>query len=208
MSLLASPSQSVRTFYLASAVSLAALLTGCLVPEKFTASATFAPDGSYRYQFAGTVVNALAVVEIQKNGKLSDKAKADFAKALDKDRQRPGIQKLEPINDTRYTLQYDGDRKLTDSNNNSPFFVFRVSSKDWTTSRTLTVTGPQIKPKDKKELDALNIKPNGTVSLILPANAKVIKHNASSTPGLLSKAYSWNITSLSDQPSIEFQLPQ
>ena len=43
---------------LASAVACLALV-GCLVPEKFTASASFKPDGSFRYQFDGTVVNAL-----------------------------------------------------------------------------------------------------------------------------------------------------
>ena len=41
---------------LASAVACLAL-AGCLVPETFTASASFKPDGSYRYQFDGTVVN-------------------------------------------------------------------------------------------------------------------------------------------------------
>ena len=96
------------------ALACCTALTGCLVPEKFTASADFKPDGSYRYQFDGTVVNALAAMEIQKNGKLNDAEKAKIKKALDKEASQPGMQKLQAMSDTRYALKYDGQN--TDTN--------------------------------------------------------------------------------------------
>ena len=91
-----------------AALACCAALSGCLVPEKFEASADFKTDGSYRYQFDGTVVNALAAMAIQKNGKLSDKEQADMQKAIEKESKQPGMKKLKALNDTRYELQYDG----------------------------------------------------------------------------------------------------
>ena len=52
---------------LASAVACLAL-AGCLVPEKFTASASFKPDGSCRYQFDCTVINATCSPARQQTG--------------------------------------------------------------------------------------------------------------------------------------------
>ena len=189
------------------ALACCTALTGCLVPEKFTASADFKPDGSYRYQFDGTVVNALAAMEIQKNGKLNDAEKAKIKKALDKEASQPGMQKLQAMSDTRYALKYDGELKPSDKRSGSPYFVFHVSTREWKERRVLTVSGPQIKPKDQKELESLGIKPNGKIAVTLPADAKVLQHNANGTPGMLSKAYTWNVGSLGDKPSIQFQLP-
>ncbi|MEG0922098.1 MAG: hypothetical protein RSD57_17620 [Comamonas sp.] len=189
------------------ALACCAALTGCLVPEKFSASADFKTDGSYRYQFDGTVVNALAAMEIQKNGKLSDQDRAKVQKALDKEASRPGMQKLQATSDTRYALKYDGELKMNEKHSGSPYFVLNVSTRDWKERRVLTVSGPQIKPKEQKELEQLGIKPSGKIAITLPADAKVLQHNAKGTPGLLSKAYTWDVGSLGDKPSIQFQLP-
>ena len=191
-----------------AALACCAALSGCLVPEKFEASADFKADGSYRYQFDGTVVNALAAMAIQKNGKLSDKEQADMQKAIEKESKQPGMKKLKAVNDTRYELQYDGELKPTDRRQGSPYLVLHVGTREWKEQRTLTVSGPQIKPKEQKELESLGIKPSGKIAITLPANAKVLEHNATGTPGLLSKAYTWNVGSLGDKPSIRFQLPQ
>lgn len=58
---------------LSTAAVLTALLTACLVPERFSAAVDVQPDGSYSYRFDGTVVNALAVMKLRKQGVLSEK---------------------------------------------------------------------------------------------------------------------------------------
>jgi hypothetical protein len=65
-----------------------------------------------------------------------------------------------------------------------------------------------MKPKDRDQLKAVGIKVNGTAEVFLPSNAKVLKHNATGTPGLFSKSYSWKIGGIDDQPAIEFTLAQ
>jgi hypothetical protein len=47
-----------KLFALLTTTALVALLTACLVPERFSASVEVQADGSYSYRFDGTVVNA------------------------------------------------------------------------------------------------------------------------------------------------------
>ena len=188
---------------LASAVACLAL-AGCLVPEKFTASASFKPDGSYRYQFDGTVVNAL-VMMAKKEGKFSAEDKAKMDAEVAREAQKPGIKKLKALDDTRYELVFDGELKPGRSRDS--YVVFRVSDAEWKTRRVLTVSGPPMRPKDQQALDELGIAMQGKISVVLPDGAKVLNHNATGTPGLLSKAYTWQVGSIKDQPSIQFQLP-
>ena len=188
---------------LASAVACLAL-AGCLVPEKFTASASFKPDGSYRYQFDGTVVNAL-VMMAKKEGKFSAEDKAKMDAEVAREAQKPGIKKLKALDDTRYELVFDGELKPGRSRDS--YVVFRVSDAEWKTRRVLTVSGPPMRPKDQQALDELGIAMQGKISVVLPDGAKVLNHNATGTPGLLGKAYTWQVGSIKDQPSIQFQLP-
>ena len=188
---------------LAGAVACLAL-AGCLVPEKFTASASFKPDGSYRYQFDGTVVNAL-VMMAKKEGKFSAEDKAKMNAEVAREAQKPGIKKLKALDDTRYELVFDGELKPGRSRDS--YVVFRVSDAEWKTRRVLTVSGPPMRPKDQQALNELGIAMQGKISVVLPDGAKVLNHNATGTPGLLSKAYTWQVGSIKDQPSIQFQLP-
>jgi hypothetical protein len=63
-----------------------------------------------------------------------------------------------------------------------------------------------LKQKDKEELKQLGVKIDGTLEVRLPGNAKVLSHNATSAPGLFSKAYQWKIGSVEDQPTLKFEL--
>lgn len=194
-----------RAALLTSAVACLAL-TGCLVPEKFNASASFKPDGSYRYQFDGTVVNAL-VLMAKREGKYTDQDKAKMQAEIEREAQRPGVKKLKALDDTRYELVFDGELKPGKGRNGNAYEVFHVSDKDWKTRRVLSVSGPQMRPKDQQMMDELGIAPKGKISIVLPDGAKVLSHNATGTPGLLGKAYTWSVGGIKDRPSIEFQLP-
>ena len=67
---------------------------------------------------------------------------------------------------------------------------------------------PAMKEKDRDQLRSFGIKVNGRAEVFLPANAKVFEHNATGTPGLLSKSYSWKIGAVDDRPMIRFTLAQ
>ena len=72
----------MRTIKIATSLAAAALLAGCLVPEKFTASADFRLDGTYLYKFDGTVVHAL-VAMAESKGQLTDKNRAELTQQVE-----------------------------------------------------------------------------------------------------------------------------
>ena len=185
----------------------AAVLTGCLVPEKFTAEADFKPDGSYLYKFDGTAVHAM-VVMAQKKAPLADKDRAELKKQVDVMARQPGVKKFKPISDARYELSTEEvlppeprgmKGKTTD--------VFVINNSEFKTSRILTVTGPLFGPKDEQGFKDLGINLDGKIAVTLPKGTKVLEHNASGTPGMFNKSYTWTVTSTSDKPMIKFQLP-
>ena len=135
--------------------------------------------------------------------------KADAVKA----KESPEIKKMDYKGSGRFDVLIDEvvtneaalDLAKTYRQSSKPLRLFKVSS-DKTGNYTVTSMG--MKPKDRDQLKALGIKVNGTAEVFLPSNAKVLKHNASGTPGLFSKSYSWKIGGIDDQPFIEFTLAQ
>ncbi|MFX3577788.1 hypothetical protein V8923_23380, partial [Ralstonia mannitolilytica] len=69
-----------------------------------------------------------------------------------------------------------------------------------------TIAPIALKEKDKSGLRELGIKVDGTVEVRLPSNAQVISHNASGTPGMFSKAYTWKVGAIDQNPYIKFKL--
>ena len=186
---------------LLAASSLA--LAGCLVPEKFTATATFKPDGSYRYQYDGTVVNAF-VLMAERDGKIKDSDRAKLQTEMDREAKRPGVKKLKRLDEARYELVFDDELKPgARISGGNGYDVLRVKADE----RVLTVTGPELRPQDQQAFADLKIAMEGKIAVIPPKGAEVISHNATGTPGLLSKAYTWSVGSYKDKPSIQFRLP-
>lgn len=184
-------------------VSVFALVavTGCLVPERFSASIKVKPDGSYTYKYDGTAAHVMAVAAMQKQGSLSAKDEAGLKKEAQKAAKSPGVRKISYTGNGRYEVSIDQD--LKPGQQASTLKVFSVTQgKDG----VFTIAPTNMRPKDRDQLKALNIKINGKADVYLPENAKVINHNASSTPGLFSKAYAWKIGSMGEQPSIRFTL--
>jgi len=182
-------------------IAAATLLSGCLVPERFIASVDVKADGSATYQYDGTAQHFLAAMEIQKNGKLSAKDEAGLSKEAEKTIKIPGVRKFEYLGAGRYQLLSTQD--LQPGHKPAVLDLARLTkAKDGVYS----LTSPEIKEKDRQQLKQLSITVDGTLEVRLPANAQVVSHNASSTPGLLSKAYTWKIGSIDSKPSITYTL--
>jgi hypothetical protein len=186
---------------IAAAVVISAL-AGCLVPEKFEATLAFNPNGSYDYKYQGTAISMLELVAT-KEGKWSRQDELKFKLEREKFLQKnPGWKKFNSLGEGRYDILIEQDMKPGENVNDLKFF--RV---DWAKNDQLgTVTAHQMKKEEAQEFKKLNIKINGVLNVTLPPGARVLKHNASSTPGMWSKSYSWTIGSIDDQPEIRFEL--
>jgi len=185
-----------------AAVALTTLgLSACLVPEKFETAVRFRPDGSYTYQYDGTAVHYLAAAALKETGRLDPKDEDGLRMDAEKGAKAPGVQKMRYTGQGRYEIRIEEEVKAGKPVKSLPIFQL---TRDKQGAFLLTV--PPLKEKDRQDLRSYGIRIDGKVEVYLPANAKVLEHNASSTPGLLSKSYGWKIGAVDDRPTIRFTL--
>lgn len=176
---------------LAAGACAALLLTGCLVPERFTAKVAYAADGSYEYSYAGTALHALTAGQLAKGNTLAPQATPDRERATAAPK--------------RYDLSVEGKRQRGQALDLAG--VLRVQTGP---DGVLTLQAGKLDDKEKASMARLGIKLDGTLSVTVPISAEVISHNATSTPsffGLLG-TYSWKIGSLEQRPEIKIRFKQ
>jgi hypothetical protein len=176
-------------------------LTACLIPEKFTASFTVKPDGNYVYKYDGTATHLMAASAIKQKGSLSANEETAFKAEAEKASKSDGVRKASYLGGGRYELSLEKDLKI-----GQIFELMRIASVTKDKAGVFTIESAELKPKDKQGLSELGIKISGTMNVRLPSNAQVISHNADSTPGLISKDYSWKIGGVDQKPVIKFKL--
>lgn len=192
----------LKNFTVICLVGTSLALSGCLIPEKFEAKLTVSPDASTRFQYEGTVVHGLLA------GGLKDKKKAisaqDEAKVVAEAKKsvgKDGITKLNYLKEARFALSID--QQLPPLKVNQALTMLVILKEK---NGSYAVIGPDAKVKDLDDLKKMGLNIDGTVEVILPANAKVLSHNANSTPGVFSKAYRWKVGLVAERPSIRFTL--
>ena len=188
-----------------SLFAVAVLVSGCLVPEKFAAKATFQPDGSYTFSYAGTVVHGMAALELAKTGKLAAKDEASLEREVPKMARNPDVREVSYKGNGRYVLALDAKRTKGQALDLLGIMTVRTA-KDG----VVTISSPEINEKSKKDLSQLGIKVDGTLEVTLPKDAVVISQNATGKPGFfgLSSSYSWKIGSVEQRPMMTFRFKQ
>lgn len=190
-----------RSSRIGATVLAAVSISGCLLPEKFETSIVVKPDASYTYKYDGTAVHFLAAMAIKEQGKLAPKDEAAIDADAKKSAKSPGVKKLNYTGNGRYDISILEELMPGQKVKTLQIFNF-TKAKDGVYS----IVPPGMTAKDLDQLKALDIKVSGKAEVMLPSNAKVVSHNATGTPGMFSKTYSWKIGSIAEQPSIRFTL--
>lgn len=190
--------QMPKHVQIAVALSAAALLTGCLLPEKFTASANVASDGTLQYQYKGTTAFGPYFLMKAQGKPMS----AENDKAMEREAQKATTagQKLKYLGDGRFEANVDVKIIANKRPLETQFFSYTKNGDQY------EIQASKLKRGDMSKLKELSYKPDGVFEVKLPVGAKVVKHNANDTPGLLSKTYKWRIESLETPASITFTL--
>lgn len=188
---------------LIASVALVFLLSGCLIPEKFDADIDMATDGSYSFNYSGSVVHGLAISQSNKAGKLTERDEHQLKIEGDKLAKNQGFSRVVYRGNGRYDIDVLLNKKPGEQL--KMFDVFSVSTaKDG----TITITTTSVKDKDMQAMTKFGLNVNGRLRVKLPKNAEVISHNATSTPyffGMFGD-YEWNITSPQQQPLMVIRL--
>jgi len=178
-----------------------ASLAGCLFPESFVARLGFEKDGSYTFTYAGTAVNPMASYDLKGRGTLRSADEEKLAADATSLKSNKDVKAIKYKGAARYDLTLDARRKAGESMRLLDVF-FVTTGTDGVT----TVASIETKENDRKMLEDLGIKINGTLDVRLPANAEVISRNATSTPSLFSSTYGWKIGKIGDRPILKFRL--
>ena len=183
-------------------IAAAILLSGCLVPEKFTATVDMHPDASYEYRYTGTAVHAMAAAAIKKAGSLQAKDEAGLKAEADKMAKVADVRRAAYLGNGRYDLKIEGGKKAGEA---LRLLDFLTVSRD--KDGIITISSPELKEKDRQGLAELGIKIDGALAIRLPKNAEVISQNATSTPSLfgLVGAYSWKIGGTDQRPIMKIR---
>lgn len=171
------------------------------MPEKFSASATIKADASYTYKYEGTAVNIFAAESMKKKGALSPKEEAGLKQDADKAASAKGVRKFNYLGAGRYDVSFEREMQ-SGQRQETLGLIAMQKDKDG----VVTVSSSELKENDLNKLKQIGVKPDGAIAVYLPPNAKVISHNATGTPGVFEKAYTWKVGSFDQRPTIKFSI--
>lgn len=191
--------------FLAAGACAALLLTGCLVPERFTAKTAFQSDGSYEYSYAGTAVHTVAAGQLDQGNQPGTKQEAGMRDATVKIERDGDIGQATYNGKARYDVVVEGKRQRGQALD--LLGMLRIQTGP---DGVLTLQAGKLDDKDKASMAALGIKLEGKLSVTVPISAEVISHNATSTPSFfgLIGTYSWKIGSLEQRPEMKIRFKQ
>lgn len=195
----------MKKYSLAVLTLTTTLLSGCLVPERFSAKVEVQPDASYSYSYAGTAVHALAALQLKQGGSLSAKDETGLKGEAEKLRKNPDVREATYKGDARYNLVIEGKKKAGEA-----MTMLSILNVKTDKDGVMTIASAELSEKGKKDLQQLGITIDGTLEVKLPKNAEIISHNATSTPSFFGMfgTYSWKIGRIDQRPLIKVRLKQ
>jgi hypothetical protein len=167
----------------------AILVAGCFLPDDYQLDIIANRDGSYTVDYVGDLIFAPGYAELkQGKGNDHDKGFTDIAATL---REEPGFKSVEYKGQAGYRVTYHWEGKLDKSpyvfvGDSAP--IFKITKQ---VEGTIELASAKLKKDDLAKLDSLGLSSHGKVSV--KTDGKVVKHNATSEPGIFSKSYGWTV---------------
>ena len=192
----------MRSLTAITGIVLASLLSGCLIPERFTAKIDIQPDASLSYEFDGTAIDPMAVMKMQQIGMLSEKEQQSLANEAQKLRQDPDVKKAVYAGKARYQLEIEGQRKAGE-----PLKLLDMFSVQTGQDGVMTISAQPLKRKEKADLAQMGIFVNGSLQVNVPSGAEVLSHNASSAPANARSggSYVWRLGDAGLRPELKLR---
>lgn len=192
-----------KPLLLAATIASTAILTGCLVPERFAAKLDVQSDAGYTFGYSGTAVHALAAMQIKKFGSLSEKDERGLKAEAEKMSKNADTKKVTYKSNGRYELEIEASRKA-----GQPLRMLDIFSVSTDKDGVMTIASKEINEKSKRELEQLGLTINGKLEVNLPKNVKIITQNATSTPTFGFGSYSWSIGRIDQRPMMKIKFKQ
>ena len=184
------------------ALCLTFMLSGCYAPEDFTARVDIKDDGSYVFNFDGTIANVMFLSALKDGYKESEKdikgAQSESLSMLkDKD-----TKKADYIGNGRFKIVYSHTALPGEK-----FSFMNMFYMQTTKEGDLFIGSKKSGSKqDAQKLNSMGLKIDGDLVVSVPKSATILKHNANSTPTFGFGAYSWSVKSIEEAPQMFIKL--
>lgn len=177
----------------------ALMLSGCFLPEKFTASVKVNDGGGYSYKYSGTAAFFPALMSVTTKGGLSAKDEKAFDEEVLRYAAQHKFKKAKVIGKGHYEFEIDDSRQAGQSAD--LLDIVKIASSNG----MLSISSIGVSGRDKSELAKLGVKVNGKLEVTIPAKAEILKTNGSPVSSFFSsgKTYRWDIGSFENQPYLQ-----
>lgn len=187
---------------LAAELAALLLLGGCFLPEKFTAKVTFEKDRSYTYEYVGTVAFLPALLDTAGGRGISAKTeKALPAEGAAYRSKNSDIKKLSYTGNGRFDAQIQGSKPTGSTTTILDIFVITNDQEG------NQIVGVKAAAKDFAQFRDVSLKVDGRLTVKLPSNAKILRHNGNLSKGLWgwgSPSVQWTIQNSEQKPILVF----
>lgn len=201
---------SKRTLARLAALALVAGgLTGCYLPDNYTATITLKKDLTYSLKYEGELVHVAAMERGYAYGdyrKANDARKTqidDIEKGIGAEQKKddPTVKTWEYMGNMRHRVVMDGSAPMPAPGQEKQIFFFTKLKVD---EKSVTLTTGGVGPADIKAVTQEGLDSKGT--LCVSTDMAVVDTNADEKPGMFGGlfgggCYTWKRTSLNDGKS-------
>jgi hypothetical protein len=168
------------------------LLTGCYLPNDFTADLRITPEGNYRFTYDGKLTY-LPLLEKLNQGELSQQESSAQVKAVTDDLARDkGFEEISYVDRATFLVRY---KRIGNILTEKSFTFVRLNSRLVSLERrpdgTIAIFGDKPNTEDAKRIAASGIVVRGTFRIQTEAEVKV--QNATEVIQVTPPVYVWNI---------------
>jgi len=190
----------MKKILLAIFVAMIFVLTGCYIPEKFTARVDVHKDGSYTMTYDGTMVDVRA-----RKSHLSPKDHQDLEKEAIEIGKDPEVKYIKYIGHEKYRISMEVNRQVGQKGylfSERDKIIQVIPLKD----EVLQIYVVNMK-KNISDLKSLGLKVDGKLIVSVPKGMQVLGSNADRTPSLfgLFGDYEWDINSFDKKIDIRLR---
>lgn len=189
---------NMKKILLTISIIMVFVLTGCYVPENFTARVDVHKDGSYTMTYEGTMIHVLAI-----GTRLSAKNERMFASEAQSIARDSEVKHIEYLGRGRYRLSMEVNRGFGQAG-----YLFgkdiKVISAIPRKDKILQIFVDNMKPKDIHKLKSYGLNIDGKLVVSVPKGMQVLGSNADSKPSIfgLFGDYEWDINSFEKKINI------
>jgi hypothetical protein len=181
-----------RLFRLFPILAAVLLVTGCYLPNDFTADLRITPDGNYRFTYDGKLTY-LPLLDKLKKGELSQQESAAQVKTVEQDLARDSaFEQITYVGQATFIVRY---KRIGNILREKSFTFVRLNSRLLTLERrqdgTIGIFGDKPNTEDAKRIAAIGIVMRGM--LRIQTEAEVRSSNATEVVRVAPPVYIWHI---------------